>query len=268
MNGATFRLELRRNRSLFFWLAVVGVVYGGFISGFFPVLRQNLAALEEYLAIMPEAMLIAFGMEGGSLAQPGGFFATYIGTWLWPILAAIAGILAGTRPTAADLDRGFLELPLATPISRVRYLATAIVGQLVLMFVLAATLVGAVLVAGWVVGAGFDAARFALVIPLAAAFGWAIAGVATLMGVLTLSRGIAAGVTVGLLLFMYLADIVGRIEPDLEWLSWMTAFRYFDTRTVIETGVFPFGDFAIFVVVAVAAWTLAVVAFQRRDLAA
>jgi ABC-2 type transport system permease protein len=196
------------------------------------------------------------------------FFSTYIGIWLWPILAAIVGILAATRPVAADLDRGFLELVISTPMPRRRYLAIAIAGQLILVFAIALATVCGVVAVGALVGAGFDAARFLMVVPLATAFGCAIAGFATLLSVVTLSRGLAAAITVGVLLAMYLAYVVGQIRADLDWLLMLSAFGHFDTAAIIDRGIVPAADFALFTIVALGCWAAAIWAFGRRDLAA
>ncbi|NJD29427.1 MAG: hypothetical protein FIA92_14175 [Chloroflexi bacterium] len=267
MTLATFRLELRRTRALTIWLGVVTFVYAGTMGLFYPMMRENFAAIDEYMKLFPKEFLAAFGMTG-SLAQPGVFFSTYIGIWLWPILAAIVGVLTATRPVAADLDRGFLELVISTPMPRRRYLALAILVQLVVIFVIAlATVIGVVLV-GALVGAGFDAGRFLMVVPLATAFGCAIAAIATLLSVVTLSRGRAAAITVGILLAMYLAYVVGQIEADVDWLLTLSAFGHFDTTAIIDGGVMPLGDLALFSAVAIICWAAAVWAFGRRDLAA
>lgn len=267
MTAATFRLELRRNRALLVWMAVITFAYGGTMAIFYPVMRENMAAIEEYMSIFPKEFMAAFGMTG-SLGQPGVFFQTYIGIWLWPILAAIVGILAATRPVAADLDRGFLEIVISTPMSRIRYLAIAIVGQLLVILGVAVATVAGVLVVGPLVGADFDVGRFLLVIPLATAFGCAIAAVATLLSVVTLSRGLAAGVTVGILLAMYLGYIVAQIQPDVGWLGDLSAFGHFDTASIIDDGVMPTVDLVLFSAVAIGCWAAALALFQRRDLAA
>ena len=44
---SVFRLELRRSRGLTVWLGLVVVLYGGFIAAFYPVIRDNMKALEE-----------------------------------------------------------------------------------------------------------------------------------------------------------------------------------------------------------------------------
>jgi len=265
--SAAFRLEMRRSRSLVLWLAVIALAYGGMLSVFYPVFRDNSKLVDQYLSLFPKEFLAAFGMEG-SLSDPGVFFSTYIGGMLWPIVAAVAGIGMATRPTASDLERGFLELPLATPLSRVRYLASAVAGQVAGMAILAAATVAGVVFAGRLVGAPFDVGGFALAGIVAWAFGCAVAAVTTLVAVVTLSRGLAAGVATGTLLAMYLMNALARIQPDLAWLGDLSAFRYFQATPTIDEGRFPWGDFSIFGLVAVTAWALSLWAFRRRDLAA
>jgi ABC-2 type transport system permease protein len=267
MTLATFWLELRRDRALALWLGAIAFAYAGTMAIFYPILKENAALFEEYMDIFPEEFLIAFGMTG-SLGDPGVFFTTYVGSYVWPIVAALAAILLATRPVAVDNDRGFLELPLSTPMPRVRYLAVSIVGQVVVLTTLAVAMVAGVIVLGAVVGAGLDATRLVMVVPSALAFGCSIAGVATLLSVVTLSRGVAGGLTAGLLIAMYLVNIVAQLEPDIEWLARFSAFHYFDTTAIIDEGLMPWADIGVHVAVALGAWLLALLLFRRRDLAA
>jgi len=191
MIRATLVLEFRRARMLLLWLVVVAVAYGGLLAAFFPTMRSNAAQMQEVLKMYPQAFRVAFGMEG-SLADPGTFFTAYDGSLLWPILAAVAGILLATRP-GADVDRGWADLPLSSPLSRLDYLGTAIVVQVVVLAVVAIAMILGVLACGTYVGAGFDWGRFSLVLVPAFTFGAAIAGVTTLLGVITLNRGLAGG---------------------------------------------------------------------------
>jgi len=48
----------------------------------------------------------------------------------------------------------------------------------------------------------------------------------------------------------------------------LSPFQHFQTRPIIDEGVFPIGDFLLFVVVAALAWGAALLLFRRRDLAA
>ena len=267
MIGAVLRLELRRSRSMAIGLAAVLLLYGSFISAFYPVIRDNAKLIDEYMAVFPKGMLAAFGMEG-TLSNHGVFFNTYIGSMVWPIVAAIAATILGTRQVAADLDRGFIELPMATRIGRVRYLATGIGGQVLVLAVLSVAVIAAMLVVGGIVGAGFDGLRFAMEVPLLFLFACALSGTATLLSVVTLSRQVSAGVVAGGLLVMYLLDALSRLQPDLEWLGVPGAFRYLRSTSAIDEGVLPLGPMALFGVIAVATWALAIWRFRTRDLVA
>jgi ABC-type transport system involved in multi-copper enzyme maturation permease subunit len=261
------RLELRRDRSLLLWLGVALGGYAALMGFMYPIMLENDALFAAYMDTFPKEFLAAFGMTG-LLSDPGVFFTTYIGSWLWPIIAAAAGLLIGTRAVAADLDRGFLDLPLATRISRTRYLATSITGQVVVMAVLATVAVLGLWASGRLVGAEFDLARFGLAGVLAFAFGCAIAGSATLLSVLTLSRSMASGIVGGVLILMYAIFVLSGVAGDWQWLGPLSAWNHFPTTKLIDQGVFPLGDLALFTVIAAGTWLGALWAFRRRDLAA
>lgn len=267
MIPAIFRLDLRRSRSILLWGGLVGFGYAAVMALVYPTMKANAAVMDEYLKIFPKELMAAFGMTG-SLADPGIFFNTYIATFLWPLLAGMVGILVATRPIAADLDRGFLELVITSPLPRRAYLVVSIVGQLIVTTVVAAATIAGVVLVGLLVGAGFDSGRFLLAIPLLAAFAWAVAGITTLLSVVTLSRGMAGGIAAGALIAMYLAKVVAGIEPKVDWLNDLTLLNYVDARTLLATGALDLGDLGVLVAVAALCWVAAVVLFGRRDLAA
>ena len=261
------RLELRRNRGLAIWLAVSLGGYAVIMGLMYPVLKANDALMLQYMQTFPKEFLAAFGMTG-VLSDPGVFYTTYMSSWLWPIIAAAAGLILGTRAVAADLDRGFLDLPLSTRITRVRYLGASIAGQALVMALLAACAVLGLWGAARLVGAEFDLVRFAMAGVLSMAFGCAIAGAATLAAVLTLSRGTASGIVGGVLIVMYIVFVVAQVSPDWAWIGPVSAWNHFPTTAVIDDGLIPVGDLAIFTGIAVGGWVAALWAFRRRDLAA
>jgi ABC-2 type transport system permease protein len=267
MIGLSFRMELRRSRVLAVGLALVVLVYGGVIAAFYPILRANTAAINDYLKLFPKEFMAAFGMTG-SLADPGIFFTSYIGSFLWPVVGAMAAIVLATRPTAADAERGWADVSLATPLTRSRYLGAAILGEVTVIAALALVTVAGVLVAGALVGASFDAGRFLSAGVVLWLFGCAIAGVTSVAAVVTLSRGIAAGLAAGLLIAMYLLNIVAQVQPDLAWLGDLSAFRYAGVATLIDQGTADWVGIAVFAIVAGTGWAASLVLFRRRDLLA
>ncbi|MBP1706038.1 MAG: hypothetical protein H6Q36_1777 [Chloroflexi bacterium] len=265
MTVSTLLLELRRSRTLVVGMAVVTLAYGGIMGAMYPVLAENQALLDEYMKVFPKEFLLAFGMTG-TLTDPGVFFTTYIASWLWPIIAAILAIIIGTRATAADAERGWVEQPLATPLRRTSLAIASILDQGIGLLVVALATVVGLLVVGLAVAAPFDAGRFLLAVPALVAFGAAIAGLTMLLAVLTLSRGRAAGIVAGLLIAMYLLNVVVQIQPDFEALGYLGLFHYLDTTETISAGTLPWGDLAVLAVIALVGWGLAVWRFRTRDL--
>lgn len=261
-----FLMELRRNRSLTLWLGVLMAGYGATMALMYPIMVENNALMTQYMETFPQEFLAAFGMTG-SLSDPGVFYTTYISSWLWPIMAAVVALLLGTR-VAADLDRGFLDLPLATPVSRVRYLGASIAGQAAAMAVVAALTVGGVWVTARLIDVDFDGVRFAAAAVLSWLFGCAIAGVATLLGVVTLSRGRTSGIVTAVLVVMYLIFVVVQVNADLGWLAPFSAWDHFRTTELIDEGIVPVADLALFTGVAAGGWLAALAVFRQRDLAA
>jgi ABC-2 type transport system permease protein len=267
MNALVTRLELNRSRTLFFWLALTIGLYAGTMTAFYPRMAKDVEAVNKMLDLWPKEMLAAFNIEG-NLMELGTFYNVYIFTLIWPWIAAIAGILIPTRTLAVDLERGFLELPLGTPISRPRYLVSSIVSQVVFMAGLAVAMIGPIVVAGPLAGVAIETGRFLLVGLVSFAFGCAIAAATTLVSVMTLNRGRAGGVVAGGLLVMYLAQTIAKLAPEISGLSYLSAFRYYSPVPVIRDGAVPFGDLAVFLVLAIGCWVAAVWAFRRRDLVA
>ncbi len=267
MIGAMVRLELRRLRLIVVSVAIVVAIYALIMAWLYPTMRENSALLDQYMKVFPKGLLSAFGMTG-SLSDPGIYYGTYIGSLLWPFAAGVAGITLATRPVAADLDRGYLELTLATPLSRSRLLAVGIAGQVFALVAIAIVAIGAVVVGGLIVNAGFDAGRFALAIPVEMAFGFAVAGPTTLLSVVTLSRGRAAGIATGVIIAMYLIRIVVGVVPDLGWLGSLSLFTYGNVPGVVDTGSLPLTDIAVMAGLGIAGWVAALALFRRRDLAA
>lgn len=264
--NAAFRLELRRDRLLLFWLGLIAVAYAGFITLFYPTIIENAADFEKLMAAYPKELMAAFGIQG-RLSDPGTFINTYVYQFLWPVVAAIGAIILGTR-VAADSDRGFLDLPLSTRLPRMRYLAATIIAQTLGLTLMAAATVGAIVGADLLIEPNFDTGRVVLTGVHAFCFAAAISGVTTLLAVIFLDRGRAGGLAAGILMAMYLVNVVAALSPDMSGLARLSVFHYFDLQKLVDTGAYPLGDSLLYLAFAIAGWGLALVLFRRRDLAA
>lgn len=265
MSGSLFAIDLRRARLQFVAYAVVVAIFGVAVAAVYPTVLETTELIEPYLDMLPTGLLEAFEMSGG-ISSPGAYFGSQF-FQVWVILAAMLAIGLGTRGAAGENAAGTIEIPLSAPLSRTRYLVTTIATQVVGVALLAVVAVGSVLAIGPLIDVSFDLRAFAAVGVLSFAFGCAIAGVSTLVSVVTLDRGRSIGFGALLLILMYLLILVALLEPSVDWLKYLSAFHYYRPAAVIDRGVLPVGETALFGAVAIAAWGLAVWRFRTRDLA-
>jgi ABC-2 type transport system permease protein len=175
----------------------------------------------------------------------------------------------GVRSVAGELESGSLDLALARPISRNRYLASHVAvlapGTAVLALAYAA---GAVIADRVFDPPGQTLAPDRM---LAAAFqAWllflAIGALALLVSTLSSERGRALSVAIGITLAMYVGNFLFALWEPLRFLTRVTLFWYFTPGPTIQSGDVSWGNCAVlagFITLALAA---AFTIFDRRDL--
>jgi len=252
------RLRERR-RALLAWGLPLGAM-SAFIVAIYPSVEDALArAVRDY----PPALKEAFGI--GELANVEQYLQAEMLSLIVPLAAgylAVRSIAAGLSGAA---ESGRLDVLLSAPVARSRliasgFAATAIELAAVLAVSLALTAAG-----GWLAGAGLSfagaLAGFANVWPLALVF----AALGIVLTGFSLRTSIVTGAVAGVLVSMYVADLVGRLDPSLDWVRYGSVFRYYGRA--IEEGIDPLSFFGI-TAVAVACVALGALLFERRDLAA
>lgn len=112
-------------------------------------------------------------------------------------------------------------------------------------------------------GLAFDAALagFANVWPLALLF----AGFGVVATGFSLRTSVVTGSVAGVLVAMYVIDLIGRLDASLDWLRYGSVFRYYGTA--IEDGIDPVAFVGV-TAVAIALAALGALLFERRDLSA
>jgi ABC-type transport system involved in multi-copper enzyme maturation permease subunit len=242
---------------LLVWGAVMPVIYAQFGRQFGSFIAQN-PTLSQFTR---------FG--GGDLfSLPGAMALGYI----HPIMLLLVGIIAVGLPilaVAGERQRGTLEVILARPLSRHQlYLVVYLAGALFLGVLLALNLVAAS-VSARIMGVGDELELGNL--PWLWLNGWllylAFLSIAFAASVSFDRVAPALGVTLVVLLAMYLVNVISSLWPDVTWLDPYTLFHYLKARDVL-TGTVRVADLALLAIVSAVAVGYAWVVFPRRDLAA
>lgn len=248
-----------RRRSVLAWGLPLGLM-SAFIVAIFPSVEDSISkAVEGY----PQGLKEAFGI--GQLSNVEQYLQAEMLSLIVPLAMGYLAVRAIASGLTGAAESGRLDVLLSAPVSRSRlvvagFLATAVELAIVLLVTGLLTGLGSVLA-----GAGLDADAaaegFANVWPLALLF----AGFGAIATGFSLRTSVVTGSVAGLLVAMYVIDLIGRLDPDLSGLRYASVFKYYGNA--IEEGIEPLA----FAGVTIAACLLAALGawlFERRDLAA
>ncbi len=246
-----------RRRSLLSWGLPIGL-WSAFIVAIYPSVED---ALSKAVASYPEALKEAFGIaELASVEQ-------YLNAEMLSLIVPLAVGYLAVRSVASGLsgaaESGRLDVLLSAPVSRRRLVAcgfgaTAVELAAVLVVGLAICILGSLL-AGAGLSFGLALAGYANVWPLALLF----AGFGVIATAWSLRTSIVTGSVAGVLVAMYVLDLVGRLDAGLDWVRYGSVFHYYGSA--IEDGVEPFAFVGI-TVAAIALAAIGALLFDRRDI--
>jgi ABC-2 type transport system permease protein len=246
-----------RRRSLLAWGLPIGL-WSAFVIAIYPSVED---ALGKAIASYPEALKQAFGIaELSSVEQ-------YLNAEMLSLIVPLAVGYLAVRSVASGLsgaaESGRLDVLLSAPVSRrllaaSGFAAAALELAAVLVLAVAIALLGSLL-SGAGLSLGLALVGFANVWPLALLF----AGFGVLASCFSLRTSVITGSVAGVLVAMYVADLVGRLDTSLDWVRYASVFRYYGRA--IENGIEPLAFASVTAVAVLVAWAGALL-FERRDL--
>ena len=259
--------SLRDMRRSIVWWSLGLIAMTALMIAVYPTIRDN-PDLNKLVENYPEA-LKAFIAFGGDLDYTSG--AGYLGSELFafmvPLLLSIAAIGAGARATAGEEEGGTIDLLLANPVSRQRLVfekATALATE---VFLLAVVLWISLLVGVEIVGMDISAANLAAATVSAALLAFSFGAIALLAGAVSGRRSVAIGVPAALGVAAYLVSSLGSLVDSLRFASKASPYYHYVASDPLRQGL-GLGHAGFLLGVGVLASGLAVLAFERRDLAA
>ena len=247
-----------------FWVALGMGAMTGYFAVLFPT-YSKLFNLNDMLAKMgPAAKLLGAGADASSLV---GFLHIELFSMILPALMVVlaAGMASGF--TAGEESRGTIDVLLSYPVSR-RRLILEKTAALVLACIACGVTVWVFALAGAAASASeLPADKLAAALFMLVLLGLAFGAVALAISAATGNRGAAIGVAVGLMVVMYLVDALAAIVDGLNTIRPLSLFRYYMGNDPLRNGV-NLGDAAVLTAFAAVLLVAALVAFDRRDLAA
>ncbi len=246
-----------RRRSLLAWGVPLGL-WSAFIVLIFPSVEGALSkAVESY----PPALKEAFGI--GGLTNVEQYLQAEMLSLIVPLALGYLAVRAVASGLSGAAESGRLDVLLSAPVSRSRLVAASFVAtavELAIVLVLTVILTGfGSLVSGADLSLGSALAGYANVWPLALVF----AGLGIVATGFSLRTSVVTGAVAGVLVTMYVIDLIGKLDPGLSGVRYASVFKYYGNA--VEDGLEPVAFFGV-TAVAIGLAALGGWLFERRDL--
>ena len=258
MSVAILGLELRFRARAVASAALGLVALTALVGSLYPSLGDSIADVE-----IPKEIGDFIG--GGDLATIQGWLRAEIMAVYGPVVFAVIAITSATATTAGEEEGHVFALVLAKPVPRRRLLLAKAAAIALLLGALSVAVLVGLRIAVAIAGGGVATAHLAAASLHLLAFGLGVGALALALGAGTGQRGLAAGVAAGITLVMYLVNGIAPVSDATSWLRYLTLFHYYEGGDPIANGIDAAG-LAVLVLVTTVLLSVAVVAFERRDL--
>ena len=209
----------------------------------------------------PPALKEAFGV--GNLATVEQYLHAEMLSLIVPLAVGYLAVRSIASGLSGAAENGRLDVLLSAPLSRRKLVAADLSATAVeLAAVLAVTLILAELgsaISGAGLSFGSALAGFANVWPL----GLLAAGLGVIATGFSLRTSVVTGAVAGVLVAMYIVDLAGRLDTSLDWIRYVSVFRYYGNA--IEDGIDPLSSAGVVTAAALLAGVGSLL-FERRDL--
>jgi ABC-2 type transport system permease protein len=256
-----FRRAVKDLRWTVAWYAIGLAVYGVVMVAFYPSIEK---LYTDMMKSYPKDLLKILGTTEVSNTLAGFLGAEFLNI-IWPAIAAIFLIMAGSAVVAREIESGTAEFWLSVPVRRGRLLTAKLAALVVGSFFLVVTTVAAVTIGAWVINHPFS---WGSILPLSATlltFCLVVGGYSALFSAALSSRARAAGAATGLTVAFYLAWVVSTLSDSWSWLEHFSVFTAFGPQQALENGTLSVLGTTILVAIAVVCGAAAVAVFERRE---
>lgn len=259
-----FIRELKANlKSLIIWSIIIALLIVVSASKF-----TAYAGNPEMLKILdsfPPAVLDAFSMNGFDLTTITGFYGIMF--VYFALMGSIAASMWGSDMISKEERDKTVEFSLVLPVSRNRVITAKALVALVdcLLLVLVSWGVSLLAVQQFHPDQSFYA-YLALEMQAFFVIELVFLAIGLLLGCAMKQYKLSASTAVGIILVSYFLSVIAGLQPSLEWLKWLTPFKWFDSLVLLNTGHLDPYYLLLSAGVIVVCVLLAYVSYNRRDL--
>ena len=265
MSWTILKASLMLRRVSFMWYAIGLTAYGWMIVAFFPLIEANPEYLEIVQDVWSEDLLAAFGGADLQFTTLGGFLGIEYLSLMWVFIAGTAVITFIGGALGGAVEDGTMEVTLSQPVSRMSVSFTRWLGMAVYSAGISLVTVAGIYLTGPLHGVEVPLDGMALLFVVCTLFQLAVGGLAFAISAMSSGKGRTTGISLGVVVAMYLADILGQLNSDYSWLSDVSLFHYWEPHRYIDDVAVAGETWLVFGIGAALFFLAGMYVFQKRD---
>jgi len=257
-----------KQKSLIIYI-IAGMLFMLMYVTLFPSMQQSFDELAKtMLKQMPEGFLKAFGVDVSTFGTFEGFIASEYFSFIWPLVAILIGVSFAGSSLAGEIEKGTMEILLAQPISRIKLFFSKYLAGLfnILAYILITVL--AIFPTAALLDISFKSENFIKLLGLGSLFGLAVYSIAIFFSVIFNEKGKAYFAASGVLLSMYVLNIISALKENLDKLKYISFFHYYNPSKLLVHGQIIDYSVYVFLGTAIVLLPISIFYFQKKDISA
>ncbi len=258
---AILRIESRKRlRGPLILTGVFGLLAAMYYS-IFPGFSED---AEELAEAFPEWMFNFFGMD--ALHTIEGFIAAEIYSFFWVVLLGVYFAYIGAGMIVGDIEKRRMDLLLSNPVSRESVLLQKVASLWVPLVVLNVGVATIVYTGSVIIDETLNPVALAMVHLLSVPYLLVCAGIGLVLSVVVDYVRTARATALSLVVVLWLVEGVSNMDPDFEWVGYLTPQQYFDETAILVHEEYALVDAGILLVTFAVLVGVSLVLFIRRDI--
>lgn len=258
--------ELYQRRWALFGFSLAAILFILLYISIFPSFQKETAKLNDLFDAYPKAVLQAFNIDQLQFSTFEGYISAEHFSFVWPLMAIFLALSLAGVGFAGEIEKGTMAFLLSQPVSRAKiYWAKYSSGILALTAFTTLSILLIIPLAK-IQNIEVNSVNVLKTAVLSLCFVWAVYSLAILVSSVTSEKNRTYFALGGLLLIMYVANVVSGLVTPLKSLKYVSFFNYYAPSKTLTTGVLPISSLVIFCAVTVIAMILGYIFFSRRDI--
>lgn len=232
----------------------------------YPTFQHESQKFNELLQSYPKALLQAFNIEQLQMGTIEGFVAMEHLSFIYPFMSILLMLSFAGSAIAGEVESGTMSQSLVLPVNRKRLFASKYLAGLIVLVVFLILSVLALIPLAASVGLTIDNSHVLMTALLCGLFAWAILAFGFAVSSFAKEKSTVYFTVGGVLLIMYVLNIVSGLVSSLKWLRYESIFYYFQPANVLTQGVLSKTALITLSVVIIVLSVVGLMRFTRRDI--